>query len=34
MRREIRRTGRRLAYPALGLTVLGTEGTTIVLEGS
>jgi uncharacterized protein len=34
IRREIRRTGRRLAYPALGLTVLGTEGTTITLESS
>jgi len=34
IRREIRRTGRRLAYPALGLTVLGVDGTTIVLEGS
>jgi uncharacterized protein len=34
LRRELRRTGRRLAYPALGLTVLGVDGTTIVLEGS
>jgi hypothetical protein len=34
IRREIRRTGRRLAYPALGLTVVGTEGTTVTLEGS
>ena len=34
LRREIRRTGRRLAYPALGLTVLGIDGTTITLEGS
>ena len=34
LRRAIRRTGRRLAYPALGLTVLGVDGTTIVLEGS
>ena len=33
IRREIRRTGRRLAYPALGLTVLGTRDTTIFLEG-
>ena len=33
LRREIRRTGRRLAYPALGLTVLGTDGTTIIVEG-
>ena len=32
LRREIRRTGRRLAYPALGLTVLGVDGTTLVLE--
>jgi hypothetical protein len=31
IRRAIRRTGRRLAYPALALTVLGTEGTTITL---
>jgi uncharacterized protein len=34
IRREIRRTGRRLAYPALGLIVLGTRETTIFLEGS
>lgn len=34
LRRELRRTGRRLDYPALGLTVLGVDGTTIVLEGT
>jgi hypothetical protein len=34
IRRTIRRTGRRLAYPSLGLTVLGTDGRTIVLEGA
>jgi hypothetical protein len=34
LRREIRRTGRRLAYPALGLTVLSTDGPTITLEGA
>jgi len=34
IRRTIRRTGRRLAYPRLGLTVLGTEARTIVLEGA
>jgi hypothetical protein len=33
IRREIRRSGRRLAYRALGLTVLGTQDTTIFLEG-
>jgi hypothetical protein len=33
LRREVRRTGRRLAYPRLGLTVLGIDGTAIVLEG-
>ena len=33
IRREIRRTGRRLAYPELGLTVLGVDGTAIILEG-
>ncbi len=32
IRREIRRTGLRLAYPALGLTVLGTDGTTMILD--
>jgi hypothetical protein len=34
MRRAIRRTGRRLRFPALGLTVLSTDGTTVTLEGS
>jgi hypothetical protein len=34
IRQELRRTGRRLAFPRLGLTVLGTEGSTITLEGS
>jgi hypothetical protein len=34
IRRAIRRTGRRLSYPALGLTVLSTNGTTITLDGS
>lgn len=34
MRRELRRTGRRLAYPALDLTVLGVDGKTIVVESS
>ena len=34
IRREIRRTGRRLAYSELGLIVLGIEGTTIILEGA
>lgn len=34
IRREIRRTGRRLTYPALGLTVLSTDGTTITLDGA
>jgi hypothetical protein len=34
LRRTIRRTGRRLVYPMLGLTVLGTEGRTIILEDS
>jgi hypothetical protein len=34
IRRAIRRTGRRLAYPRLGLTVLGVDGTTVILEGS
>jgi hypothetical protein len=34
IRRAIRRTGRRLSYPALGLTVLSTDGTTITLDGS
>jgi len=32
IRREIRRTGRRLAFPKLGLTVLSTEGTTVTLD--
>ena len=34
IRGKIRQTGRRLAFPRLGLTVLGTEGQTIVLEGA
>jgi hypothetical protein len=34
IRREIRRSGRRLSYRKLGLTVLGTEGTTLVLAES
>lgn len=33
IRRQLRRTGRQLAYVALGLTVLGVDGTTIILEG-
>jgi hypothetical protein len=33
IRRAIRRTGRRLAFPSLGLTVLSTEGSTITLDG-
>jgi hypothetical protein len=32
LRRAIRRTGRRLAYPALGLLVLAVEGATITVE--
>jgi hypothetical protein len=34
LRREIRRTGLRLALPRLGLTVLGTDGSTIVIESA
>ena len=34
IRREIRRTGRRLTYPRLGLTVLGTVENTITVEGA
>lgn len=34
LRRDLRRTGRRLSYPRLGLTVLSVEGAIITLESS
>jgi hypothetical protein len=34
LRRAIRRTGRRIFLPVHGVTVLGVDGTTVLLEGA
>ena len=34
LRRELRRSGRRLAYPRLGLTVLGSDGAVVTVEST